>query len=648
MKRIILIMVILTLATANASAWLSGYNYRTPIEINNTGDNLTYYQYNFTLDSAAEIAAGNMTYADGRDCRVTNATDVLQEFWNETAFNGSSTKIWVNASSLGNQTNTTHYCYYGRSGVSAYTNISKTMLFGDDFESGNLNQWDQSAGGTITSTAGEVYAGTYAVKTNQALNNFHENLSLGNILIIEADVKPIFSDSGWLGTIVGNTYDANSVLIGNFTPGNYWTYDGAFTDSGISWTGYKKLKFVINNTATMYYGDGNHLDTTLGAQNLAKFVLYSADADWIAMDNLFLREYAETEPISYIGAVESSSAGITYYVNNSWLGASDSNTGLSNTNTTAWKTVQKAANTMVAGDTCWVQSGTYNESVTISSSGTDGNLISFKGVGRPVINKTDGAAAAVISISGAWINFTGFNISAKDSSFEAGNVGIRLASGSNNSTVHDNIIITDSGTGVNFVTGGANHSTISDNVIYTGYRHGVRGAGGPWMHITIENNTIHADRYLQHKNNGNSCGINLYSSVGKSTDIDIISNDIYSCGYAAIKVGYGNKIGDLNISYNEMSGNAYSHNCLELTSNNATYIGNYIHDINTSWVHDLNAYYGASSEHDQNMTFEDNRLANSSSFGRGFTVGGHQSNILCKNLTITNFSENAVQNLGYN
>ena len=116
-----------------ASAWLSEYDYRMPIEINNTGSNLTNYQYSFIVDTGSLVSDGKMNI-NGSDCRITNSTDILQYFWNETVFNDSSTKIWVNASILSNTTNTTHYMYYGKSEANSVSDISNTMIFGDEFD----------------------------------------------------------------------------------------------------------------------------------------------------------------------------------------------------------------------------------------------------------------------------------------------------------------------------------------------------------------------------------------------------------------------------------------------------------------------------------------------------------------------------------
>lgn len=43
-----------------------------------------------------------------------------------------------------------------------------------------------------------------------------------------------------------------------------------------------------------------------------------------------------------------------------------------------WKTIQKAADTMTAGDTCIIRGGTYQETVTLRTSGTSSNPINFK------------------------------------------------------------------------------------------------------------------------------------------------------------------------------------------------------------------------------------------------------------------------------
>jgi hypothetical protein len=65
------------------------------------------------------------------------------------------------------------------------------------------------------------------------------------------------------------------------------------------------------------------------------------------------------------------SYGATYYVS---LGGSDSNQG---TESQPWLTIQKAADTLVAGDTVYIKAGTYNEAVFTQNSGNAGNYITY-------------------------------------------------------------------------------------------------------------------------------------------------------------------------------------------------------------------------------------------------------------------------------
>lgn len=62
---------------------------------------------------------------------------------------------------------------------------------------------------------------------------------------------------------------------------------------------------------------------------------------------------------------------------NIYFVATNGNDINSGTETLPWKTIQKAANTLVAGDTALIKSGTYNERVIVQNSGTSNNAIVF-------------------------------------------------------------------------------------------------------------------------------------------------------------------------------------------------------------------------------------------------------------------------------
>lgn len=79
--------------------------------------------------------------------------------------------------------------------------------------------------------------------------------------------------------------------------------------------------------------------------------------------------------------------GATYYVSTT---GNDANPGTVNQ---PWKTIQKAANTVVDGDTVIINAGTYNEQVTITKVGTATAPITFKG-------ETSGGPASMPVIDG--------------------------------------------------------------------------------------------------------------------------------------------------------------------------------------------------------------------------------------------------------
>ena len=64
-----------------------------------------------------------------------------------------------------------------------------------------------------------------------------------------------------------------------------------------------------------------------------------------------------------------------YYVDQSHPSASDQNTGSINT---PWKTITKANNTLMAGDTVYIKAGTYDSYVAPVNSGTSSKHISYR------------------------------------------------------------------------------------------------------------------------------------------------------------------------------------------------------------------------------------------------------------------------------
>ncbi len=160
----ILSIALLSMFCGTASAWLTGYDYRMLITVNNGGaSELTNYQFNFTNDTDILVAEGHMQ-ASGADCRITDASDNLIPFWNETAFNTTETKMWANATTLAVGDNT-FYMYYGNAGASSVSDISGTFVFGDNFSvSPPLDAWTRYVGNPIIPATSEDWDYGFQVK----------------------------------------------------------------------------------------------------------------------------------------------------------------------------------------------------------------------------------------------------------------------------------------------------------------------------------------------------------------------------------------------------------------------------------------------------------------------------------------------------
>ncbi|MCU7502353.1 MAG: T9SS type A sorting domain-containing protein [Ignavibacteria bacterium] len=106
---------------------------------------------------------------------------------------------------------------------------------------------------------------------------------------------------------------------------------------------------------------------------------------------------------------------INYFVNAA--SGNDANSGRSTT--LPWKTIQKAANSMASGDTCFVSPGSYPERINVSRSGAQGAPIVFKALGSGVVTKGFTVIANYVTVDGfevtetsrtSWVDGTGFHI----------------------------------------------------------------------------------------------------------------------------------------------------------------------------------------------------------------------------------------------
>lgn len=162
-------------------------------------------------------------------------------------------------------------------------------------------------------------------------------------------------------------------------------------------------------------------------------------------------------------------ASTTYYVATT---GSDSNPG---TATQPWQTIQKAANTMVAGDSVIVNAGTYPEAVSATTAGAGSTqMISY--IANGTVNITS------FSISGNYVKVQGFSVMPTFCGSWEGAIDVR----GSYDQVLNNIIHDSTQEGI-VAEPGSSYSTIRGNTIRTASIDGIAVFGDNHL---IENNDI--------------------------------------------------------------------------------------------------------------------------------------------------------------
>jgi len=144
------LLIVCLLALAPTHAWLTGWDYRKPIEVNTT-TNLTDYQIalNITYDSDMNT--------DFSDIRFTDTNDNLLPYWIEDKVDSSWAYVWVKGNWTTNN-GTQLYLYYGNSEATSESNATTTMSFYDDFDDNDISDWT-IADGSFTVTNGYLENG---------------------------------------------------------------------------------------------------------------------------------------------------------------------------------------------------------------------------------------------------------------------------------------------------------------------------------------------------------------------------------------------------------------------------------------------------------------------------------------------------------
>jgi hypothetical protein len=164
---------------------------------------------------------------------------------------------------------------------------------------------------------------------------------------------------------------------------------------------------------------------------------------------------------SVIALAKFANGGTTYYVSPS---GNDKNLG---TETQPWKTIQKAADTLVAGDTVYIKAGSYKERLLLKNSGSSGNYITYAAYTGDTVT-IDGSGISLSS------DLDGLFVVTNKSYITISGLNIKNAGPNNN----NNGIYVDS----------SSYITIEKNYTYNTVSSGI----GVWNsdHITIDGNEV--------------------------------------------------------------------------------------------------------------------------------------------------------------
>jgi len=171
-----------------------------------------------------------------------------------------------------------------------------------------------------------------------------------------------------------------------------------------------------------------------------------------------------------------------------------------------WRTLEKAANTAEAGDTIWVEAGTYTETLSPSHSGSNDSYITFQNIASDtVVINADGHDHGIILWNKSFIRISGFEImNATSDAVFVGHSEDSLSEHNiiENMTIHDCPLcagIAAYGTNIHIVYNriydckygiffNGNHFNISNNDIFDCLKSGIAPIGNSNV---IQHNHIH-------------------------------------------------------------------------------------------------------------------------------------------------------------
>jgi len=309
-------------ATANATAWLSGWSYRKSHAIDYAAGAGINYQvkvvvhYGSGTDSGADVCLNSHSRTDFGDVRFTDDDGTtLLDCWMESKVDSDKAVFWVKVADDLSTINQTIYVYYGKADATTTSNGNNTFIFFDDF-SGNMSKWNIHIGTDVTITSsygnpapsleisGGVTSAPYgfaAIGSDATYTGFQNG-------IIEADIYP--TTDALPEIIFRGNYSANTGYKGRWDcrsdeespwmtpPYSGWdAFGDAVTRFGIA-NQWQKAKLVVNGSTFEIYSNNNLESTVTDTQysGPGEIGLANHYGAYARFDNVRVRKYVSPEP----------------------------------------------------------------------------------------------------------------------------------------------------------------------------------------------------------------------------------------------------------------------------------------------------------------------------------------------------------------
>jgi hypothetical protein len=172
LRKIVLVLFILILpGVIQAQSWYDpGWDYRTPVTIDNSGNSDPLNDYQVKVELSSANFDFSLAQSNGEDIRFTDSdgTSLISHWIENWDAVGENAVIWVKVPSVSALSTIDIYMYYNNSSVSDASDGAETFQFFDDFES----DYSSSSGWTPKSDMTFVKADPSAAVYNNKLYVF--------------------------------------------------------------------------------------------------------------------------------------------------------------------------------------------------------------------------------------------------------------------------------------------------------------------------------------------------------------------------------------------------------------------------------------------------------------------------------------------